>query len=241
MDLTAYVTFHREGELALPAIASASAARLNASLELSVELVAVLDSSDTVTREIVTSRASEFARVHLVDFQDLGAVRNFCAQESDSSFIGMLDGDDLWSRNWLSSATQLLRERGAESIVHPELVYYFHDRPTGPAAASRGFGLRHGESSSFDNNLAYILNPWTANNLAFRSLVSSVEYRKRLPQFGLGVEDWSWNLETLRLGLSHLVAPETIHFVRVKHAGSLGVANSLDGLSIHLERAPSRL
>jgi hypothetical protein len=47
---------------------------------------------------------------------------------------------------------------------------------------------------------------------------------------GLGFEDWSWNIETIRKNIPHLVVPETVHLIQIKESGSLGQQSALAGL-----------
>jgi hypothetical protein len=37
---------------------------------------------------------------------------------------------------------------------------------------------------------------------------------------GFGFEDWHWNCQTLAEGIEHHVVPNTVHFLRMKKAGS---------------------
>jgi hypothetical protein len=42
---------------------------------------------------------------------------------------------------------------------------------------------------------------------------------------GLGIEDWSWNLETSAAGIHHGVVPGAVHLIRRRPSGSLDARN----------------
>lgn len=82
-------------------------------------------------------------------------------------------------------------------------------------------------------NLANVIrfeNLWSANVLARRALYEKFPYKKSERRKGLGVEDWSWNIETVAAGVEHDIVEETVHLIRVKDTGSLGVQNATEGL-----------
>ena len=65
---------------------------------------------------------------------------------------------------------------------------------------------------------------------AHRSVHEKYPYVAIDKQTGFGVEDWSWNIETSWKGLRHLVVDDTVHLIRVKQHGSLGMQNTAEGL-----------
>ncbi|AIC46844.1 glycosyltransferase family A protein [Rhodoluna lacicola] len=231
-----FILFHAEGLLALPAMKSAHELVQKAKSFGKVTLNAVLDNADPKTKEIVSSAKSCFDSIHFVEFGDLGKTRNFCIQVAKGSHISMLDGDDLWGAEWISRAMTHESNEEEATVLHPEFLYYFHeDDLANRGKVKKSFFIRHQSSilTQASPKLLYLANFWSANNFMPLSIARKYPYRPTIQELGLGIEDWSWNLETVANGILHEVVPGTIHFIRVKQAGSLGVQNSLSGLSVH--------
>ncbi len=235
-EVNVFIIFHAEGLVALPAIKSAYELIQKAKSFGKVTLNAVLDNADSKTMEIVSAAKSCFDSIHFVEFGDLGKTRNFCVQVATGTHIAMLDGDDLWGAEWISRAMTHESHDEERTVLHPEFLYYFHEDDL----ASRGklkksFFIRHQSSilTQASPQLLYLANFWSANNYMPLSIARKHPYKPTIQELGLGVEDWSWNLETVANHISHEVVPGTIHFIRVKEIGSLGVQNSISGLSVH--------
>ncbi|MBM9960951.1 glycosyltransferase family 2 protein, partial [Pseudomonas aeruginosa] len=89
---------------------------------VSVQLVAVLDRASQTTRRIVRQHPilREGDKVLQVEHGDLGLSRNAGIDSADASTVGVLDGDDYCSANWLVEALQVVSEKGNGVVVHPE-------------------------------------------------------------------------------------------------------------------------
>lgn len=242
IDITVAIIFHREGVYALSAIKSMrdmiSIAKSNG---ISLELKAVLDKPDDLTRRILSEHVSSFDSVEEVDYGDPGLTRNHAAQSSRGVFLSMLDGDDLWGAEWLRLAYSKAScwNSSSDAVWHPERVFFFneadfdlHSTSTIAHTSARSHHFLHQstEVSGFDRNILLLNNIWTANVFAKTSLHLRYPYRPTDRKNGFGVEDWSWNIETVWNDVPHLVVPETIHLVRVKESGSLGRQHHSEGL-----------
>jgi glycosyltransferase involved in cell wall biosynthesis len=232
-----FLIFHHEGLYAVPAINSALALVANARGFANVNLHAVLDYPDELTEKIVNLNKDKFSHIHNVSFGDLGTTRNYCVEISNGTFIAMLDGDDLWSSNWVSKCLNHVVEDWGNTVLHPEFLFYFsEDHSSSGGSEEKSFFIRH-QPSSVTSNLEktlFLSNPWSANNFMSSELAREFPYKPTDRIRGLGVEDWSWNLETVHNGVLHEVVPGTVHFIRLKPSGSLGNQNMLEGLSIYL-------
>ena len=241
-DITATLVFHREGSLALPALASLRD-QVEAANErgLSVETRAVLDRADDLTRLLVRERGSWLNDIVEADVGDLGLARNLGVQQASGAFLAFLDGDDLWGADWLRRAHEAATASAAaaRAIWHPRYLYYFTESDFGslsinasphPNAAS--FIMEHIPSNSpnFDPNALFLENVWTANVFAAKEIYMDHPYNAVDRSRGLGIEDWSWNATTVRAGVPHLVVPDTVHLIRLKASGSLGQQNAAEGL-----------
>ncbi len=208
-DLTAVVNLHREGRAAAPSLVSAhrsvEAAVANG---ISTELLLVLDTPDADTRSLASSWDRRGARVIEVDAQDLGHARNAAVAAATSPYIAFLDGDDLWSENWLCKSIERARDHpNGLHVFHPQLNVIFGDHHS---------ILHHIDSTdgAFSWARARLHNPWTALSLARTADLQEIPYPSNRLEEGFGFEDWSWNLEVLHRGGRHHAVPGTSHFIR---------------------------
>ncbi len=213
------VTFHSEGIVAHRTLLGLERLRLHAeSRGHQVGLIAVLDCADRETREIVLDsrllRSSD--QILEVSNGEPGPSRNdgVCASQAD--YVGIVDGDDYYSANWLSEALGVVRSRSGDVIVHPEYQV--------------SFGTVHciARSLDMDESPDYLLancltvNPWGVCSFGRRELYLACPYQALdFRDKGFGYEDWHWNLEVLAHGIRHVSALGTSHFYRRKPSSAL--------------------
>lgn len=216
-DITVIINFHREARLAQATIASVLAAIASAERHnLVVELLCILDNSDSLTKLIV-GRLAIKARILTVSFGNLAASRNFAAESSSGRYLAFIDGDDLWGSEWLCAAYSLACNfAGEQVIIHPKLNVYF-GRGLVPYCQVHP-DMRYEKINVFDIAVA---NRWTALSFALRDTYCKHKYHRSIPQEGFGYEDWSWNYNTIRSGFRHITAEQGVHFIRKKRFGSM--------------------
>jgi hypothetical protein len=241
-DITATIVFHQERDLVVSALASfEKMVAVARSAGLKVETQAILDMADAQTNSLVSNFRTSFSSVHAVTFGDLGQTRNAGVQSSSGEFLAFFDGDDLWGEDWLLAAFYAATDKNAavDSIWHPQRLFYFDENDffcqsinKTASVNARSFHKVHVASNAegFDRRSLLLNNVWTANVFCKREFHIKHPYKSVDRSIGFGVEDWSWNLETLWGGIEHLVVPDTIHFIRQKGENSLGKKNTSEGL-----------
>lgn len=207
-DISAVLTAHREGGMAgialrsmLEAVDAARAAGLE------VELIGMLDGPDHTTADVLSGAAGHGMAVHQVDLRDQGLVRNEAVRLSSGRYVAFLDGDDLWSDNWLVRAHELCSVDAGRVIAHPEVDWFF--------GLTSGLSFHVDQlSPEFDPQFLRLGNYWDALCLAPREAYEQHPFSERAVQDGFAYEDWHWNIETYEAGFVHRVARDTIHFKR---------------------------
>jgi glycosyltransferase involved in cell wall biosynthesis len=125
IDVSAIFTAHGEGIFSGPSLQSFEKAIALARADgISVESIIALDCP---TKETVRQFAGVEARGHRVVFSDAkdpGGARNAAVQESRAKFVTFLDGDDLWSFNWIVAAREFC-SNAAGAIAHSEINLHF--------------------------------------------------------------------------------------------------------------------
>ena len=221
VDVTAILTAHDEGAIAgmsLRSMTDAAACARDAGL--SVELLAILDRPSAATRRLFADSA---VRVELLlcDFGDQGAARNFAAGRARGGFLAFLDGDDLWSENWLADGVAAARGLGGSTIVHPEVNWFFGER-------NSLFFKTGDDDPAFDPAFLRYGNYWDAMMIVPRDVMLAYPFTGRDLRAGFAYEDWSFAARTHAAGIAHRIVPDTIHFKRRREGSqhSLSVASA---------------
>ncbi|HVX14557.1 MAG TPA: glycosyltransferase family A protein [Pirellulales bacterium] len=213
--VTVIVNAHREGLLAHRSVRSAQRCFEHAAERgIRCELVAILDRPDTATVEYFWEKRSQFAVVEETDFGDPGLARNRGAEFARGDWIAFLDADDLFSRGWLTKAHATATGCGKAVVVHPEYNIWF----VGETWLVPQVAWPSGEWSALD---MLQQNPWSTLCFCPRELVArEVPFSATDEANGFGYEDWHWHCQTMARHIPHLVASETVHFIRRKESGS---------------------
>jgi glycosyltransferase involved in cell wall biosynthesis len=154
-----------------------------------------------------------------VDLLDLSLCRNHAIERARGEFVAILDGDDLFSENWLAAAVDAIVQHGPSTIAHPQWMI--------------AFGTWNAYWEQIDQTDARFLpetlvsfNHWNACTVARREVFVTCPYVvARVGKSGFGFEDWHWNCETIAQGYVHRVIPHTFRLERRKAEGSLNLAH----------------
>ena len=224
-DITAVLNGHKEGLLAGPALTSFERAiGLARDTGLQVEGVIVLDRPDAATRMQFASVESRYEIIE-TDHGDPGLARNSAIAAANGTFISFLDGDDLWSPNWLVAAHQLCAAEPEVTVAHSEVNIVFGEQR---------LLWWHIDSRSpiFDPDFLRFNNYWDAMALAATDIFRRHPFAATNLQLGYGYEDWHWNCITLNAGIDHRPALGTAHFKRRRKVSQLAMTNAASSIAL---------
>jgi hypothetical protein len=222
-DISLVMNFHGEGVLAHWSLLGFQRMRHFASRRgKSVQLIAVLDRADVATRRIVGQHPAlcDGDRVLQVDHGDLGLSRNSGIGLAEALHVGVLDGDDYCSENWLVEGLEAAASGGEGVVVHPEYTI--------------SHGACHLIGRSVDQlaedypvESCFKHHPWVSVVVAAKSVFQEIPYLEtRVREKGFGYEDWHWNLEVIASGRKHSLARRTCLFYRRKEESMLVAMNA---------------
>lgn len=218
-DITAVLTAHAEGTTVGVSFRSLLAAvRTATDAGLDVEMLVALDRPDEATREMLAEVGAHGGRLFEVSHGDQAPVRNDAVRESRGRFIAFLDGDDLWTENWLVAAHALCVKE-PRTIAHPYADWVFGE--------GHVLSLPPDQTDpEFNPATLRVTNAWDALCLAPREAYVDHPFQGRSLAEGYAFEDWLWNLETIRAGYVHRVVPDTIHFKRSRAGSQFRLASA---------------
>lgn len=211
-DISAILTASAEGAMVGVTLHSyLDAISVAESAGLTVEKILVIDrGSEATFAALEECQPPSWRRLEL-DLGDQGGARNSAVALAGGRWIAFLDGDDLWSFNWLTAAMEIAAA-DERAIVHPQYNWMF-------GASNNLFVKVDQTQTEFDPLFLRYGNYWDALCFAPRAAYEQHPFGVRDLRRGYAYEDWHWNCETLDAGWVHRVAPETIHFKR-RRAGS---------------------
>lgn len=215
VSISCILTLHNEGYLAHKSIMSIMRAMNYAEQHgITCQLIIVMDRAGPETFAYIQdgSFLSRGTIILSTDFGDPGLARNFGITQARGKYCAIFDGDDLCSENWLYQA-QIQGESDPNFIVHSEFNIYF----------GRGrLVTRHIDQREPTFRLAALLveNYWSALCFAALDVFLRFPYVATPRESGYGYEDWHWNCELIGAGYTHVIAPGTAHFIRLKTSGS---------------------
>ncbi|RFQ17403.1 glycosyltransferase family 2 protein [Pseudomonas sp. ATCC 13867] len=215
-QVSVVMTFHAEGGVAHWALLGFERMRVVAEKAgLQVQLVAVLDRADEYTRQVVISHPTlrEGDRVLKSLHGDPGLARNHGIEHASGEWIGILDGDDYCTANWIVESVRVLLSQ-RQVVVHTDYLLTFGGswEMTRQTDQLTGAGS---QETCFKHHL------WASTVFARRDLFDQCPYRQANMEYnGFGYEDWDWSLCVLAAGYKHTTAPRTALFYRRKAVGS---------------------
>lgn len=223
-DLSIVITAHSEGLIAHKTMLSVFEAAKKLSLaNITYEFIISIDNGTPETVQYFNDYDSKdnFTVIH-ASFKDLSRSRNNAVKEARGEYVTFLDADDLISDEWFIVGYGIVKN-DKNTIAHPEFSITFAD--------DNLMWQKHSSSDITDDTLCLIDNNlWDSPCMALRDVFLKNPYHPN--GNGFGYEDKHFNCQTLAAGLQHVVAPQTLLFVRRKISGSLLRQASADLVAI---------
>lgn len=144
-------------------------------------------------------------------FKNLSASRNNAVHQSKGTYITFLDADDLVSDRWLINGLNTAK-RERDAVVHPQYSITFGDD-------NLIWEKRNSHSQVIDTLCLIDNNLWDSPCLAKREIFVNHPYHPN--GNGFGYEDKHFNCQTIADNINHVIAHETLLFVRRKITGSM--------------------
>lgn len=211
LDLSVVLCLHREGSLLPATLQSLREAIFFARADgIRIELVAVLDDPDAITRAMLLDCAQGLpcpVQIIEVNNKSLGLSRNAGGAAAQGEWICFADGDDLVSYNMFSMFFSWARKFGERVVLMPEWLLTF--------------GSRTSVNLVFPLTLVGPLNLLTSNPFVsrvcfHRSVIGRTPFVNVRPQDGYAYEDWHHHCEMIASGYDLRPVPETILFYRLR-------------------------
>ncbi|MGI8840550.1 MAG: glycosyltransferase [Caulobacteraceae bacterium] len=211
-SLAMVANFHRErriGRKTANFIAAVHAHLRSRGIQLNVEFV--LDRPDEATHRQIETAAEPLggARVHLVDFGDLGMARTHGVEAARAEVVCFVDGDDFFSMNWFEGALDHFSSGRRAEVLHTQYMVGFGDEEFVRETVESGH-------PAFDP-LSLAVNWYWSANLAVQTEVFAAAPIKPYDHArGFGSEDWLWACDSLSAGIARVALAGTAYYYRVK-------------------------
>lgn len=208
VDVSLILTLHREGLVVAPTVKSlkAAEAHFKAAHNRTTETIVVADRADALTVSVAREAFGGDVKIIETDEGDPGMTRNRGIEAASGTCASFLDGDDLWSYNWLTEAWTAWSER-PDAVWHSACNVVFGEQES-------LWWHRDSEDPSFDANYLLWANYWDAMSFASTELFRKYPFRKNDLALGFGHEDWHWNCLTFDADIAHKPVLNTAHYKR---------------------------
>ncbi len=202
----------------------------------------LLDNPDAETarfikksRDFIKKYADKYSE-YIESLGDVGLSRNYLidkALKDDIKYIAIYDGDDLYSRRYLSRMYSTAIKFKKPAVVAYEFLLDL-DEWTGLL-----YTRIHKLWSSFDKRQPltnmYSTNLYSSQILVDKRIFEKIKYQPNLKQYRY--EDYKFTLDALANGYPIVVAPKTMHIYRRKLHGSVLATHSQSSTCL----APTKL
>lgn len=209
LDISIIATFHKEGILAHKTVLSLIEAANLLPSNVSYEYIFSLDRPDKATKKYFEQwkNKNQF-RILEVSFGNPSDNRNYAISVARGQYISLLDGDDLISKNWLSSAYEMALSRQDLTVLRPAIHAQFGYRE----GSLTIWKMRSSSDIVTDTLQMSYWNLWTNALFTKKSILINTPYKNL--KSGFGHEDYLFNSELREKGIAQIITPETVLWYR---------------------------
>lgn len=215
IDISIILTFHNEGIVIHKTFLSLRRMLLRLDdNNIKYEVIAHVDNGDECTLNYIDKVKEDFKlRVFLNSFGNPSASRNFSINQARGKYVCLMDGDDLFSENWLLDSYILQESTDKDTILHPEYNISF-----GMNEQSRFWHEKNSFDEVEDMFILFGRNRWSSGTFLRRDVALRIPYAEATGCYGY--EDWWYNCETRAAGIRHDVTPNSVEFYRVREGST---------------------
>ena len=212
--LSIVLNLYREGELARKTIQNLRNILQEANDWEEVEIIAVLDNTDALTRSVALDNKDLFSAIEEVTYKDLGDSRNHGVDVASKEFVVFADGDDYCSHNMLQALyekffahyhqfTTLDNLSDEEHIaVFPEYLIEFPNL----------FQMHYSDSNDFIVQNNRFMHCFHSKIAIKKDILKKNQLRKNEEPYGY--EDWDLNNRLLTKGIQYKVTDYKLYYRR---------------------------
>jgi len=224
-SITILTTLHSEGFVANATLRNIEMCRDRARSHgaCNVTSILLLDRATAPTKVTASDFAAsrDWVKVVHTDYGDPGLARNHGMTHVTSDFVGVWDGDDLLTANWIFASINHLLSSDYNVICVPQYIVTFD---------KEHIFLEQPKSISIPRVKLGMLtsNYWGSWLITRSEILASVTYKPVYPvsSTGIGSEDWHWNCEQLHKGRSFWPVQSTAVFYRRRQGTRLSIDQS---------------
>lgn len=212
LDIDINITAHKEGYYLYRTLKAVDKMRLTAKkLNIKTRVSINLDNSNEITSNIAQeySKKNTDSIIYKNHFGDLSESRNFLISKSEAKYILFVDGDDLFTENFLCKAYETAETYGKPCVVSAEDIVKFSDRIEPVIFRVESTVAQPGIKTAL-----FEINLYVSQNLVSTEIYKKVSYEQNRGNYGF--EDWHWNTKVVEAGYDFLVAEGTSFFYRQK-------------------------
>lgn len=221
LQVSVVITTHSEGTLLIPCIRSVfNSIEIAKQHNIYSEVIIVCDTANSETVSTLNNLSGKFIFTTLhTNYSNPGEARNAGIKATSGKFIGVVDGDDLVSGNWILNSFLTAVDSVNPAVFHPELILSFGKRPS-------IFRMK----STITHPISYLEiienNLWASPVFGSRIIFEEYPYRNLQGKSGFGPEDWTWNLELMSAGIHHGIAKRTFYLYRTSDVSGVNSTHS---------------
>lgn len=215
---TIIMTFHAEGVYAHKSLLGFQRIRdYSATRGNKVELICMLDCTEDVTTKMVKNYLYKYgsSKDQIIETScgNPAAARNLGIEHTLTEYVGILDGDDFLSANWVDEAVRLQTQSPKKILCIPAHIL--------------SFGIYTGIQTNVPSReipKAQMMNMhyWCAHSFARTETYKQNPYNEKVGrQTKFAFEDWDFNLRCISAGIEIEPVAKTYLFYRRRNNSTL--------------------